>query len=120
MTGWTHQDSSRQCLSGYHDSGPVFDRGHPAHLAGRHVVLVGALDAIACDDPMDLLMEKKDAEGNMVQNQTLELNRKWLVTSSGTGRIFIISYWHLNVCSGEDNKNVGNTGLTFNFRGKEK
>ena len=55
MCVWTHQDSSRQCLSGDHDSGPVFDGGHPAHLAGSHVVLV--FDAIDRDDPMDLLKE---------------------------------------------------------------
>lgn len=55
-TVWTHQDPSRQRLSRYHDSGPVFDRGHPANLAGHRVVLVGALDAIAGDDSMDLLI----------------------------------------------------------------
>lgn len=53
---WTHQDPPRQRLSRYHDSGPVFDRGHPAHLAGRGVFLVGALDAIAGGDTMDLLI----------------------------------------------------------------
>lgn len=58
-TVWTHQDPSCQRLSRYHDSGPVFDRGHPAHLAGRCVVLVGALDAIASGDSMDLLIQRK-------------------------------------------------------------
>lgn len=76
MTRWTHQDSSRQRLSGYHDPCPVFDRGHPAHLAGCRLVLVGALDAVSSGDPMDLLLGDKDSEGKVVQNQTLQLNRE--------------------------------------------
>lgn len=60
---WTHQDSSRQRLSRYHDPGPVFDRGHPAHLAGLRLVLVGALDAITRGDPVDLLSGENRTEG---------------------------------------------------------
>lgn len=49
---WTHQDSSRQRLGGYHDSGPVFHRRHPAHLARRSVLFVCTLNAIARRDPV--------------------------------------------------------------------
>lgn len=36
----THQNSPGQSLGRYHDAGPVFDRRHPAHLAGRSLRLL--------------------------------------------------------------------------------
>lgn len=49
----THQDSPGQSLSGDHDAGPVFDRRHPAHLAGRRrgLILVSLDGPISLNDP---------------------------------------------------------------------
>lgn len=50
----THQNSPGQSLGGYHNAGPVFDRRHPAHLAGRclRLFLTAGLDcAISLNVP---------------------------------------------------------------------
>lgn len=36
----TYQDSAGERLGGDHDAGPVFDRSHPSHLAGRGLLLL--------------------------------------------------------------------------------
>lgn len=36
----TYQDSAGERLGRDHDAGPVFDRGHPSHFAGRGLLLL--------------------------------------------------------------------------------
>lgn len=59
----TYQDSACQCLGWYHDPGPIFDGGHPAHLAECSHRLLGVLDPIPMGgrvvDPLSILEERE-------------------------------------------------------------
>ncbi len=45
----TYQNSASECLSGDHDTSPVFDRSHPSHLAGwGFLLLIRTLWSVCC------------------------------------------------------------------------
>ncbi len=45
----TYQNSASECLSGDHDTCPVFDWSHPSHLAGRGLLLlISTLWSVCC------------------------------------------------------------------------
>ena len=68
--GKTYQNSAGERLSGDHDTGPVFDRSHPSHLAGRGllVLLIAGLWSVRClvvggvVHLLSLLEEKKNID----------------------------------------------------------
>lgn len=63
----TYQDSAGERLGGDHDAGPVFDRSHPSHLAGRDLLLLITLRPVCrliigrVDHFLGLLKDTKSA-----------------------------------------------------------